>query len=794
VDQDQEKSRAKLMCLLLAAVTLALYWPVQSHEFINYDDPDYVLNNQHLRDGLSLEGILRAFTHSHSSNWHPLTWISHMVDCELFGLNPAGHHVVNLLWHTANTLLLFLLLRRLTGGLWRSAFVAALFAWHPLHVESVAWISERKDVLSTFFWLATTWAYTTHVARPTQRSLIKVIVLFAMGLMSKPMLVTLPFTLLLLDVWPLRRLDIAALDRAELKQAVALLVREKFPLFVLALVSSTITLLAQEKGGAVVSMQSIPLVERLVNAVVSYAGYLGKLVWPVNLAIFYPYPGKWQWWQGLPALALLSAVTVFALKNFRARPYLAIGWLWYLGTLVPVIGLVQVGMQSMADRYTYVPLLGIFLALGWEISHWAARWRWPVAALKTAGALVLIACAVLTRQQILQWKDTETVFTHALRVTRNNFTAHINLGNLYFDSGLTGEAMGQFNAALQVQPDSPQARYNIANVLLRQGRREEAIARYREALQTLPDYVDARMNLGIALVEQGKVDEALAEYATALQQAPNNPKLHNNAANALLAKGKWDEAAASYWAAIQLDPEAIDPRLNFAAALADHGRSAEAAQQYQAALRLEPDSARAHNEYGLLLANQGNLNEAIQHCTEAVRLKPDDVSARMNLGMAFLLAGNPAAAIEHFGEGLRLRPQNPRAHSNLAYAFRQLGRTPEAIRHFEEALRLQPDLVQALHGLAWLLATHPQVEYLNGPRAVDLAQRAVKLTGEREPMLLDTLGAAQATAGQFDEAVVVAQKALALAGQGKLAAEITGRLQLYQQRQPFREKSAPVRQ
>ena len=469
--EDSMRQRpALILGIAITLLTLALYWRVQGHGFLHYDDYQYVVDNPHVRHGLTRQGVLWALTSGYASNWHPLTWLSHMLDCELYGLNPQGHHLNNLLLHIANALLLFRLLLRMTGALWRSAFVAALFALHPLHVESVAWVAERKDVLSTLFWMLTLGAYLRYRERPTGTRYLATLFLFALGLAAKPMLVTLPFVLLLLDCWPLGRMPSP--------RSLLPLVREKAPFFVLAALSSVITFWVQSHWGAVVL--SIPLKERLANALVSYVGYGAKMLWPVNLACFYPHPlDGLPLWQAAGALLLLAGVTVAVVRAGRRLPYLAVGWLWYLGTLVPVIGLVQVGAQAMADRYTYVPLIGLFVMLSWGAGSLAAKGPLPKIATAALSAALLAALLPLTWSQISHWKDSETLFAHALEVTDRNLLAHNNLGN----------------------------------ALARQGRLEEAEFHLVEALRLRPDYAAAQNNLGILRLRQGRFEEAAGHFA-----------------------------------------------------------------------------------------------------------------------------------------------------------------------------------------------------------------------------------------------------------------------------------------
>ncbi len=558
--------------LVLASATLIVFWPVLGNDFVVYDDRTYVTNNPHVRGGISPDGLLWSLTASRAANWHPLTWISHMLDWQLYGDDPMGHHLTSLLLHLVNALLLFFLLDRLTGEVWRSAFVAALFALHPLHVESVAWIAERKDLLSTCLGLLATLAYVRYARRPGAGRYLPVMLLLALGLAAKPMLVTLPFVLLLLDYWPLRRLTWKR-------------VWEKIPLFALAAASSVVTLVVQRAGGATRSVEGFPLPERLFNAVVAYATYLWKTVWPRDLAVFYPHPGATlaAWKIGLSALVLI-AITAVAVRARRSRPYLIVGWLWYLGMLVPVIGLVQVGSQSMADRYTYLPLIGLFVIVAWVVGDVLPR---PGAArLAVPAAIALVALSWSTRAQLGVWRSSETLFEHALAVTERNYVARNNLGLVLAERGLLDEAVTHYEAALSYEPDHAPLHVNLANARLKQARADEAFRHYRRALELDPDSADANYNLGLALARQGRFEEAVARYEKALRAAPEDPELHNNLGSSLARLGAPDEAVEHFTRAIRLRPDYARAHANLAGGLFLLGRYEEAWAEVRAARRL----------------------------------------------------------------------------------------------------------------------------------------------------------------------------------------------------------------
>ena len=527
--------------LLLAIAVLAAFWPVLDNDFVSYDDEKYVTRNRHVQMGLSLESVSWAWTTFAAANWHPLTWTSHMLDWQLYGDRPAGHHLSSLLWHLANTLLLFLVLRGLTGSIGRSAFVAALFGVHPLHVESVAWVAERKDVLSTWFWFATIGAYVRYTRRACTRRLLPVLGLLVLGLLSKPMLVSVPFTLLLLDVWPLRRLETGRIGAS-----LAGPVREKLPLFFVAAASAVVTLAAQRSGEAIGSMEIYPLADRLSNALVAYSAYLWRTVWPFGLAVHYPHPrGDLPGWQIAVAASLLLLITLGVFRARVRRPYLLMGWLWYVGTLVPVIGLIQVGKQAMADRYSYVPLIGIFIMVAFGVPDLfppASGARAKRVVLATLACVSIALLIVSTRFQVVHWRDSVTLFEHALTVTPPNAIAHNGAGLALAEQGRLPEAIEHYRKAIEIRPGYAEAFNNLGGALATQGRVAEAIAGYDQALNIDPDYAEASNNLGVALARQGRFDEAIERFRAALAIRPCYGRAHSNLAAALHGSGEDEQA------------------------------------------------------------------------------------------------------------------------------------------------------------------------------------------------------------------------------------------------------------
>jgi len=551
-------SRPRLVALLLALATLLVYLPTARNGFINYDDGDYVFENQTVQNGLTLESIKWAFTAFHSANWHPLTWFSHMIDCELFGLNPTPMHVINAIFHAANTVLLFWLLLILTADIdksrhsslvthrsfWPSAFITALFALHPLHVESVAWIAERKDVLSTFFGLLSLLCYARYAKEKSHRSLSLALGSFALSLMSKPMLVTLPFVMLLLDFWPLQRLNRSTLRR---------LVVEKTPFFALTIASCVITYIAQNHG-AVKSLKAVPLDYRLENAPVALADYLLKIFWPTHLAVIYPMPDIIPAIAVAASIAILVLVTIAIWLSRKQNPFLIVGWLWFIGTLVPVIGLVKVGDAAMADRYTYIPAIGIFIAIAFGLERFFRRFPLPKFILPAAAILVLGILTALTERQLQFWSNDETLFSHALAVTQNNVDAHINYGVALEKQNRFEQALKQYRAAEKIAPDSVFVHNNLGNLLDNLGHRDEAVSEYKKAIELQPRNAQLHDSLGIVFTEMGKFSDGMAEFTNAMQLNPQNPHPHFEMGKALLQQGRDAEAIDQFHEAIRLAP------------------------------------------------------------------------------------------------------------------------------------------------------------------------------------------------------------------------------------------------
>jgi tetratricopeptide (TPR) repeat protein len=722
-------SRAEiaLVCVFLIAITWFVFGQTVRYDFVNYDDDNYVYSNPLISSGLTVPGAIHAFIGKHAGNWHPLTTLSHMLDCQLWDLHAGGHHLTNVVLHTIAVVLLFLVLLQMTGSLWRSAFVAAVFAIHPLRVESVAWISERKDVLSAVFFMLTLGFYIRYVRHSSLGRYLAVVGLFALGLMCKPTLVTVPLVLLLLDYWPLGRFapmvgtsrcDVRTPQRGvptlAIQWSVARLIIEKIPLFALSAAAAGATLWAQEK--TIVHIERLPFMWRVGNGLVACLTYIGQMIWPARLAAFYPHPARTLpvWEIGL-AIVLLGIVSVGAIALRHKYPYLVTGWFWYLIMLLPVIGLIQVGAQAHADRYTYLSQIGLYILLAWAIPHillmsgkhrdakahhgrdaplgrpdGAARRPYQGILAMTA-SIAIIALAWCARIQASYWRNSETLWNHAIAVTSENLTV----------------------------------------------------------------YPVVRMNLGIALLKKGRTDEAIAQFQTVLKDRPNDASAYDNMGTALLGKGD--------------------------------SRSAIAA--YEKALSIQSRYPSAHFGLGMALDNIGRVAEAIAHYQEAIREDPDFAEAYYLLGNDLLRASHTEAAIAAYERALQSRPVYPEVENNLGLALLNKGRPGEAIAHWENALANESESVAALNSLAWVLAAFPDASIRNGDKALRLAERANRLSVSKDPAVLRTLAAAYAENGRFTEATATAESGLQLAntqGNSALAKIFEGDIAHYRANTPVR--------
>ena len=610
---------------ILVVAVWAVYWQTLRFGYVYFDDDRYVYDNRLIRAGLSAKSIAWAFTTFYFANWHPLTWLSYLADFQFFGLNAGAEHAVNIAWHAGAAVLLFLALVRMTKQGWQSALVAAIFALHPLHVESVAWIAERKDVLSTFFQMLTLLLYARYAEKGSPIRYVGVALAYALSLLSKPMAVTLPFVMLLLDLWPLRRLDLTRIS-VNLKR----LLWEKAPLFAMSAASSVVTFIAQRRSGAVISITALPFTERLANALVAYLRYIGKALWPVDLAVLYPFEAP-STLATMFAVIVLAVITVWSVREVRAHPYFLVGWLWYLGTLVPVIGLIQVGAQSMADRYTYLPLVGLSIACVWGIRDLAAHRPALRTAAATIAAFACVAFGVIAYVQARYWESSETLFRHTLAITHGNIVTENNLGVVLQREGRRDEAAALYREALSVTPNDPGPQTNLGVILAGGGKHQEAIDLYQRALASDPSYVDAHINLGKEMAISGQFDSARSEYSEALRLNPDSAAALAGMGVALAAQGKFDEAAGHLNKAVELDGGDAESQSNLCFVLVSLKRLKEAGTACDAALRLKPDSLDARFNRANILAAQGQTAAAIDEFSRILAADPNYSAARAAL-------------------------------------------------------------------------------------------------------------------------------------------------------------------
>jgi Flp pilus assembly protein TadD len=615
-----------IISIALVAATLAAYEPIRHNGFVSYDDGGYITENPNVTGGITRESVIWAFTNSHMGNWHPLTMISHTLDCEIFGLNPLWHHFINVLFHILNALLIFWILTATTGAMWPSAFVAAVFALHPLQVESVAWASERKAVLSSLFWFLTIAVYIWYTKRPGIGRYILLFTVYALCIMTKPVVVTLPLVLLLLDYWPLERIRRRKTeDRgqraggASQKVSAGRLIVEKIPLLVLSGILSVITFVAQQSGGAVVTLERMPLDYRIANAFISYTKYIGKIIWPSQLAAFYSYlRANFSDANVAVCMLIFILISLFSIYLGRRRKYIVTGWLWYVGTLVPMIGLVQVGMQSMADRYMYIPMLGLLIIVAWAVKDLVFnRPRWK-AAVSVLAAVALLSAVIVTRTQVRYWQNSMSLFENASKVTKNNHVAEKGYGSALFAAGRLDEAIVHLRNALQTHPGYLAAGNELGRVYLRQGKFNEAVACFNELLKLNKNSAELYYNLGIVLSLQKKYEEAIKHFAKVLELNPKYPDAHNNMGTALLAAGRITEAIKHLNEALRTDSNDVGLYENLGNAYVQSGKYDLAVQNWAKALDLKPNSTEVLNNMAWALATTGDVS--VQDANKAVEL------------------------------------------------------------------------------------------------------------------------------------------------------------------------------
>ena len=626
-----------LVCMALAGITLAVYFQAGNHQFLSFDDKQYVTGNPHVTRGITGATIMWAFTSIDAFNWHPITWLSHMTDVQLFGMNPRGHHLTNIIIHTTSSVLLLLLLFRCTGSLWQSSFVAALFALHPLHVESVAWVAERKDVLSALFWFLTLLMYAEFSVKRTRVLYTLSLFCFVLGLMSKPMIVTLPIVMLLLDFWPLGRYRCGELAQEVYQLSDRLLahIKEKIPFIACSLLSGFITLYAQHTGGAMIALNAEPFRLRIENALISYVTYIGKTAWPHDLAVYYPFPVTIPPWQAISSLVVLLLVSAAAIRSRRRYPYVTVGWLWFLITLAPVIGLVQVGGQSMADRYSYLPVTGLFIVVAWGVPDLTKGLSHRNGILALLAGAVIIVSAAATWEQLGYWQDSISLYERTLQVTSGNYLINYNLGVDHAEKG------------------------NL----------DAAIRHFQEAIRINPNYAEAHNNLGVAFAKSGDPDAAIREYRTALVANNNDIKARFNGGNALAQKGDLPAAIREYQAALRIDPDNTELHMTLGSVLAQNGDLPAAIREYRAVIWRNPDMAEAHNNLGVVLAQKGDQDAAILEYRASLGISPNNADAHNNLGVALTRKGDLEGAIQEYRAALTVNQNHREAEGNLKIAL-----------------------------------------------------------------------------------------------------------------------------
>jgi len=636
------RQRDFLICILLSMAVIVVFWQVQDFKFIYYDDGEYVTDKLYFHSAsINKETIVWAFTNIEAGFWHPLTWLSLILDYRLFGNNTGGYHWTNVIFHLLNTLLLYLLLRHMTGAYWKSAFVAALFALHPLHVESVAWVSQRKDVLSTFLGLLSLVAYLFYVKNPHIWRYLMVVCSLLLALMAKPMVVTLPFLMLLLDYWPLGRMQLSPANEIESslhqtnrpsiirKHTILWLIVEKIPLIALSILASILVIFTERHVGALSTLADIPVISRIANAIISYGKYIEMMFWPEHLAILYPHPVSIGWQQAGLSLLLIILTSFLALRGIRRCPYFIVGWLWYLGTLIPVIGIIQVGPHAMADRYTYIPLIGLFIIIVWGVTELAIKCRYGRVFLSVLSLAILVALAGATFFQLQYWRNSILLFEHAIRVTERNYIAHGNLG-----------------AALTVQ-----------------GQYDRAISNFRKAIEINPGISDFHNNLGAALTYKGKYVEAIPYYLQAIKLSPGKCKYYNNLGNAFL----------------------------------EIGESTRAVENYRMAIKLSPGNADFHDSLGLAYINQNKMTEAITEFQKALAIQPRHVKALKHLAVVMLVQDRNDEAIVHLTKALAVDQTDPEIYNNIGIALVKKNLLREALVNFQNAIALKPEYIEAIN-------------------------------------------------------------------------------------------------
>jgi tetratricopeptide (TPR) repeat protein len=773
--EHQQKHISVFIYVGIVVATFVAYEPIRHNGFVKYDDNYYIYDNPQITSGISWQSLGQAFTKPHFFMWHPLTTISHMADCQLFGLNPLGHHLVSVAIHIVNALLLLWILQNITGAIWPSAFVAAVFALHPIQVEAVAWASERKTVLSGLFWLLTMAVYIHYARGPRLGRYLLVPATFGLCILTKPVVITLPFVLLLLDYWPLERIGgpsfaeategrRKAEDRGQKtedgrqKASLKWLIIEKIPLMAMSAILAAITFVFQQESGAVKTLKTIPLDYRIANIFFSYIRYIGKMIWPSRLAVLYPYNiAELSTTTAIICAALFSLITILAVYVYRRHKYAATGWLWYVVTLVPVIGLVQSGDQAMANRYMYLPMSGLLIIIAMTFRELISKQpRLKIITLITV-AILLPCLLVLTRMQVRHWQNSLTLFGYALKTTENNPVAENNYGNILFS----------------------ESRFN------------EAEPHFRNALRLIPSFPLYLLNLGKTCIQTGKTGEAITCFKRLLNQDEPSPVKNEFSAYYYLGvaynnQGKFDEAIECFNKVKSTDPGYEDAQKNAGVAMLSTGRIEEAEECFAKLLQKNDDSTEIHYNMALAEAKQQKYDDAVKHLKIVLALDPNYPNARNKMVITLIIAGRPDEATKYLNKGL-----NQEIYASLGSEYIQAGEYDLAIENLTKAIELKPDNIDVLNKLAWLFAAVDDTSIHNAQKAVEFAQRGCELTDYKDPMLLDTLAVAYAAADRFDEAKATAEKALNIAketGRENLAVGIQERIKFYETGQPYRQK------
>lgn len=736
--------------VFLVVATMLVYAQIGTHDYISYDDSSYVYGNAHVVEGLSIEGLRWALTSTEEANWHPLTWLSHMLDCDLWGVGAPGmHHLTNLIFHIFNSLLMFFVLRRMTGAFWPSLFVAAGFALHPQHVESVAWLAERKDVLSQFFWMLCIGSYVESTRSSGRKWFWWTLSFLAMGLMSKPMLVTAPFLFLLLDIWPLGRLSLSG----DFWQSLRPRLVEKIPMFALVGASSVITFLVQRQGGAV---QEVPFGHQMATVVTGYARYIGKALYPIDLAILYPnHVGMWKGWQVASAVVLLLVISA-GVYRWRSKPYLLVGWGWFLGTLVPVIGFVSIGALSMADRYTYMPLTGLLIMLAWGVADGCQSREVLKKPVAIAAVSILATWALLSFQQAKTWKDSLSVYEHALSVTQDNAIMHLNYGERLLWARRLDESIFHSQEAVRLDPNALGAYINLGNALLEKKNVHAALESYRHAVEVDPEFYTAHVALGNLFRAEGELGKAMGAYQRALVLAPASASVHRNIGITYLMQGEPELGRQELEVALGLNPNLPELQFQIAKLRYKEGDIEGAVFHLENAVVEDPDNAEAYRILGASLLRLDRQDEALESYQRAVDLDPDDFDSLKNLGMGLVILGRPDEAMVWLRRAVERGPDEAVVYYNLASGLRALNQFDQAVENYQKATEIDPTYMVAYLDASRLLREEGRVS-----EAVEVARRAVGANPE-SAQAYNSLGVSLATAGEIGQAANSFQRAVEL--------------------------------